>query len=286
VVRTIKFYVFYVNECAFERRGPNSHEEQASASCLSKQTNLQKYTIMNQTSPSQPTTDLDGLMPVPGRRFPTVISADGYRALGFLTDEDVGIGRQIFEQTKMANIAGVQQPADHMAVQLVNPYMLFQSDPKLFAADLDYAEKLSVLVFGMNNQEVMAATDPDKLPQDPHVLRRYNAAMLITAKVAHEYEDEWTLRLVATGPGWSLSRQQLMLLGQPQSSVWDEEQRMILEFTSAVIRRQVTDEIFQITEAMWGRQQLLRYGAWITRYVSLLMFDHINIADSERQGRD
>lgn len=221
----------------------------------------------------------------PGHRFPTLRSARGFDSLSYLTDEDKRIGVEIFDQTKMINIEGVKQPPEHEAVQAINPYMIFQSDPELFAADLSYGEAMSSLCFGMNNEEVMGATDQEGgAASNPEVSHRHRMAMLIVCKVADEYKEGWTLRLMSTFPGLTLSKEQFCLLDQPRSAVWNEEERLILEFTHGVVHAKVDDELFARAEVMWGRKQLLRYAAWVTRYITLMLFNHLNFADPEKAG--
>ena len=226
----------------------------------------------------------DGLMHNPGRRFPLIISPEGYDLLSHLSEEEKAIGKEML-RVKMANIPGVEQPPEHAAVQLRNPSMMFQHDPELFQREMVDYDRMSELVMGLTTVEIMEATDKDGLRvDDPDIKRRHSNSMLMVTKIAHDFRDEWTLSLMTTFPGWTLSKQQFCLLGQPQSAVWSDEQRMVLEYTAAVIHRKLDDVLFARVRAEWGTTQMLRYTQWITYYVRLIAFDCVNITDAERHG--
>jgi hypothetical protein len=226
-----------------------------------------------------------GVIQHAGRRFPTIISAEGFDSLAHLSDREKAIGVRIFNKTKMTNIEGVEQPPEHAAIQAINPWMIFQSDPELMARDIEDLEILTKLVIGMTYDEMMAATDEKGLPAiNPDAAHRYYSIMLMVAIIAHEYGDEWTTRLMATTPGWTLSKQQFCLLGQPKSAVWDDEHRLIIEYTQGVFRRNVSDALFARALEHWGTKQLLRYTAWVTKYIDMLMINYVNVSDADRKG--
>ena len=225
----------------------------------------------------------------PGRRYPFVLSPSGFDKLSHLSDEEKQIGKRIIDRANPIKIEGVEQPPDHAAVQFINPFTILQSDPELMAAEIEYEETHYRLLVGFQmtpDDHLMKTTGKDGVKTlDPDLRRRHYLALLIVQKVAHEYKDEWTLRLMATNPGYVLTTEQFGLLGHPQSVVWDEEQSLLLEFAEGVMRRTLTDELHARAEAMWGRKQTLRYAKQITLYVGMLMFDYININDAERLGR-
>lgn len=239
--------------------------------------------IESKMNSAQSTTAPKGLFYDPGRRYPLVTSPDGYDALSDLTEEDKRVGVEMLKISSPDKDGLVQTP-EHHAVQSRNPGMMYQSDPKLFEKAINC--DLSKLVIGLADKEIaLWPTANGVRTDDPDIRHRYQLAWLIIAKVAHENQDEWTLRLVATLPALLLSKQQLALLGQPQSVVWDEEQRLMLEFAEGVMRQTVSDECFARAEAAWGRKQTLRYAAWTAHYVGFLMFNYLNVSDAERTGQ-
>jgi hypothetical protein len=140
------------------------------------------------------------------------------------------------------------------------------------------------LVVGISLDQLIGATDVNAKELNPDATHRNQMAKLIIAKVAYEYRHEYMMTLIATHPASTLSKQQTALLGQPQSAVWDEEQRLMLEFAEGIIHRKVTDESFARTEAVWGRKQTMRYAAMITEYVAAALFLHVNVSDAEKAG--
>lgn len=55
----------------------------------------------------------------------------------------------------------------------------------------------------------------------------------------------------------------LAMFCQPDSQIWNEEERMTLGFTVAVLDGTMTDELFEQARLTWGEKKLLRYIAWI-----------------------
>jgi hypothetical protein len=227
-----------------------------------------------------------GIVYDPGRRFPFITSPEGYDALMYLSDNEKQLGVEMLK-VNYAEVPGVEQPPEHHAVQLRNPIMMFQSDPELFVQDDNDAKAIYEVVLGMPLQKLMEFTDKSgPTIEDPAVLRRFQMIMLLVAKVAQEVKSDWTLQLVATGPNWGwLTRQQLCLLDQPHSAVWNDEQRLMLEYTHAVVHYDVPDQLFERAEAAWGRKQLLRYTAMIAKYAGAHMIYHVNITDAEKRGQ-
>lgn len=226
-----------------------------------------------------------GVFQVPGHRFPLIISPEGFEALSYLSDDEKALGAEML-RVAATDIEGVEQPPDHAAVQAHNPSLLLQSDPELFKNVMTFYDGFGKLVVGMDNDEIMATTGADgHKATDTEDLRRYHTSIFMVAKLAQLTGDEFMVRMSATNPALKLSRQQLGLLDQPQSSVWNDEERLILEYTEAVYNRTVSDELFARAEEFWGRKQLLRYSLWIGIYACWIIFNHININDADKAGQ-
>ena len=220
----------------------------------------------------------------PGRRVPTMLTADGYDELSYLDDDDKRVGREIFDSLNM--VTGKQDP-EHAALQAINPsFALYTADPKLYKNQATYYGGMLDLVCGMNNEMLLASTNANGADViTPDIQRRFIMGQLIVTKVAHECRNEWALRLMASLPNCALSKEQFALLDQPQSAVWDEEERLILEFTSGFVHGNTTDELFARAEAYWGRKQLLRYSEWIAFYIGNVLMAQLNVTDAEKARR-
>ena len=233
----------------------------------------------------------NGLLHDPGRRLPRVISEEGWDALPHLNDEDRKVGKAIFKAHPWANVKedmeGMTQAPDQAQLQLRNPWaIVFQNDPESFKIELPYGYELGRLVYGMTEAEVLEATTETAPKVAPEVLRRYHLAHLIEFKLAHELKCEHPARLFSTIPALAnaFSREQMAVLHTPESGVWDEEERLTLQWTKAVMDRQVTDELFARAQKMWGTKQMLRYAEHVCRYMYLLTLDDIVVSDAEKRG--
>lgn len=224
-----------------------------------------------------------GLLNDPGRRLPFIVSPEAYDFVSDFSEEEKRIGKELLSY-QLADPEGVKQNPEHTAVQKRNPTWMFRWDPELFAREMSDYDVMLRLVVGITNEELTEATDEEGLKiNDPDIRHRYHTAMLMVAKLAHEYQDEWLLRLMSTTP-WTLTKEQYCLLGHPQSTVWNDADRLTLKFTEGTIRRTMTDELFAHAEAVWGRKQLIRYAKWLTHYVGLNMFVMLDVSDAERVG--
>ncbi|MBT8342686.1 MAG: hypothetical protein KJP07_21980 [Desulfatitalea sp.] len=54
------------------------------------------------------------------------------------------------------------------------------------------------------------------------------------------------------------------MLDNPDSGLWNEEERLILKFAEATLENKMTDELFEQARAAWGEKRLLRNVSWIT----------------------
>lgn len=60
----------------------------------------------------------------------------------------------------------------------------------------------------------------------------------------------------------------LAVLDSPDSVLWTEQERLVLQFTWASLQNRMTDELFAQARAAWGEKTLLRSLAWAS-YVSM-----------------
>ena len=55
----------------------------------------------------------------------------------------------------------------------------------------------------------------------------------------------------------------IALSANPESGIWNEEERLIIRFTQAVLENKMTDELFEQVRTAWGEKRLLRLFAWV-----------------------
>lgn len=58
--------------------------------------------------------------------------------------------------------------------------------------------------------------------------------------------------------------QKLPFLGDPDASVWNEEESFTIKFGIACIELRMTDELFAKAVATWGKQKTLRHISWVS----------------------
>lgn len=60
----------------------------------------------------------------------------------------------------------------------------------------------------------------------------------------------------------------LAVVGSPDSPMWTDEERLVLEFTRASLENRMSDELFEQARETWGEKRLLRTLAWMS-YVQM-----------------
>ena len=232
--------------------------------------------------------DIQGAVFDPGRRFPIITSPEGLDALPFLSDAEKKLVQENF-QYMIISMRGEdsKQPRDHAAVQSRNPDFIGMCIPDVFLKELSMYEDMISGICGIDITEMMSTTDQDKGFEglDPQVIRHFCTAMLMAAKVADDMDVEWARRLFATAPNFGfLTKQHWVLINQPTSAVWSEEQRLSLEFTEGVMHQSLSDDLFARACELWGTQRTVLFARWITYYVGLLLLTVVNITDADKAG--
>ncbi|MBT8339944.1 MAG: hypothetical protein HKP58_02250 [Desulfatitalea sp.] len=166
--------------------------------------------------------------------------------------------------------------------------MCMANDPEGWVDYYTYYEKLTSLVTGLDgNDGIMQVTtskkgiDASDKRDDPDVRRKVGNALLIVLAVTTELDDQYMLRMMLststeTTPdengSYLMSGERVAMLHRPESSVWSDEERLVLQFTYAVMREEMTDDIWKRAEAAWGMKEPLRYIAWIGQYIYMNLF--------------
>jgi hypothetical protein len=145
------------------------------------------------------------------------------------------------------------------------------------------------VVLDMSDEEFMGQLDINAPPiKDPEVRRRYDTSQFMELKIMHDWDADWAVHVMASQPNICrmLKNHQFALLGMPGSALWDDEQRLILQFTEGVVNRSVSDELYSRAEKFWGLKQMLRYAYWISWYAGCCcMLPALMMSDADTKGR-
>ncbi|MBT8339660.1 MAG: hypothetical protein HKP58_07780, partial [Desulfatitalea sp.] len=189
--------------------------------------------------------------------------------LPYLSNEEKALGVKI-RVTPTAEFGIDDMSPEFSRIWQNQPGFLAVCDPKYYEAMKPYYETLVKLVIGFDSTaELFSAgvrpkgLDHGPKADDPEVRRRWSNAMLIMTAIGFETDDQYYIRYFTTGPtdprdrddsrkDYCLSGEKVGMIRHPESSVWDDEERLVLQFTYAVMRRQMTDEIWNRAMAAWG----------------------------------
>ncbi|MBT8339995.1 MAG: hypothetical protein HKP58_10385 [Desulfatitalea sp.] len=216
-----------------------------------------------------------------------------YSNLPYLSDEEKALGTQLMQQYAPTPEYGIgDMPPILKNLWLQQPAFLLSCDPEYYQAYAQYYDVLVKLVTGFDSLEQMypacvriKGIDTTTKRDDPEVRRRFSNALLMGAAIGVEFDDQWYIRFYSNLPldqrfqnddaqDYLMPAEKFSMLHHPESSVWDDEERLCLQFTYAVIRRKMTDEIWDRAMAAWGEKETFRYLQWIGLYNSLSLFQN------------
>ncbi|MBT8339945.1 MAG: hypothetical protein HKP58_02255 [Desulfatitalea sp.] len=213
-----------------------------------------------------------------------------FEKLPFLNDEEKALGAAMLKKF-LGEMSGWGLGKGELPAQ---ERIYFQSsigglcvDPMSYEAYFKFYERLVCLLTGLdNNDEIMQATthkkgiDATAKRNDPEVRRRLRNALLICFGIATERNEKFWIRMMATTStqtepddtgSYLMSAEKAAMLSHPESSVWTDEEGLVLQFTFAVIRSEMTDALWDRCMALWGEKETIRYMLWIGHYVSMMM---------------
>lgn len=220
----------------------------------------------------------------PSLRLPVPTEAADFEAMTELNDDERKIGTMMAEMQFLGAI-DYSGPADQARLKEREPSFLFLYDPEVASKFMgpDIYGLLIKSVCDMTFEEVFdATTNPKGLVTDnPDKAALWRQAMLMVFGLAHEFNDAWTMRLMATKPHMFTAEESVMI-GHPEADVWNDDERFVLQFTRAVLRHALTDEMFARATAAWGTKGMLRRVSFIGMYNFTLMFADVNISDAYR----
>lgn len=223
----------------------------------------------------------------PTLRLPILTEAGDFEKLSELSQEERQIGATLVESHFLGQI-DYDGPASQAALKEREPLFISAYDPQMAASLLgpDLYGAVVQSVCDMTLPEIYEAATRSEgfVSGDPEKVRSWQLAMLFVFKVAHELRDEWTLRLMATKPNL-FDVEKAAVLGFPESNVWNEQERLVLEFTDGVLHHSVSDELFERATTAWGTKGMLRRATWIGLYHIYVTLGHLNLNDAYKRGR-
>ena len=86
--------------------------------------------------------------------------------------------------------------------------------------------------------------------------------LLVLTTLKH-VKDECLVGALSSGKKGKMARgfqpHHLMMMDFPESEVWNEEQRLVLKYTKAVLESRLTDELWDAAVKLWGVKRCLGY---------------------------
>ncbi|MBT8340867.1 MAG: hypothetical protein HKP58_10675 [Desulfatitalea sp.] len=217
----------------------------------------------------------------------------GYQDFSYLSDEEKALGIEMMKanaqgQTIQWGFGTPQGLPDQERLWREQAIFCLLGDPELMALHMDFFKRLGQLVTGLDSDELMAATtsrgglDVIEKGKDPDTRRRLANAMLMILAVGTELNEPYFLRMFALTPtqhkksdekgSYLISAEKALMLRHPESSVWTAEECLVLQFTYAYMRREMTDGLYDRAEATWGKKETLRFTYWIAEYYWMVTF--------------
>lgn len=222
--------------------------------------------------------------PDPGRRVQWLRTTADVEASGFSEEEKLALTAFVEANASY----DLEELPDHSALKRREPVIgILQRDPELAGILVQAYIPLAEQLTGLTSEQIGLATTRAAgvrgVTEDPETIHKFEIAMLFVYAVAHEKRDEWTLRLMATMPTL-LNAEKCIMLGYPESSVWTDEERVVLQLTHALVAGDVPDELFNRAQTLWGTKLLVRYTAWVGNYETTLMLGLLNVSDADKKA--
>ncbi|MBT8340868.1 MAG: hypothetical protein HKP58_10680 [Desulfatitalea sp.] len=229
-------------------------------------------------------------------RLDVPLSPEAYQQLPWLSEEEksIGIGllEKILEGQRYSGLGkGNLVALDRIYYTQATACVL--NDPELQAAYFPFFEQMVTLVTGLDgNTELMQATTHSNgvaatsKSDNPDIYRRVANALLSLFAMAAERNDLYFTRFMTSVPMMQndpdpqtglllISAEKASQILNPESSVWNDEQRLVLQLTYAAMRREMTNALWDRCMAMWGPKETMRYVLWVGQYDYLCMLNGV-----------
>ncbi|MBT8340357.1 MAG: hypothetical protein KJP07_10125 [Desulfatitalea sp.] len=225
-------------------------------------------------------------------RMDPPITPDAIAAMTWLNDGEKARLAKLLDglmKPKYKNGLGSGELPDLERIQPLNALPVLLNDPEIWEAYYDFSDRVVKALIGLDgNDEIYTATthargiDETSKGNDKDVRRRLANALLICLAIGVENDDPYFLRFMTVTPimqnedfeknNYHISGEKVAMLTRPESSVWTDEESLILQFTYAIMRHEMTDELWDDCIEKWGVKETYRYIAWIGLYEYSLQF--------------
>ncbi|MBT8338831.1 MAG: hypothetical protein KJP07_02350 [Desulfatitalea sp.] len=111
--------------------------------------------------------------------------------------------------------------------------------------------------------EALLAPDYQSVPFDPMNLIAIEVARQTQCEFFVSVFEQVTVGAIDKFKKKDAQARQLGMFEYPDSKVWTEDQRLVLKFTKACCKNEMTDELFGEARKTWGEKKLLRIMLWI-----------------------
>ncbi|MBT8342447.1 MAG: hypothetical protein KJP07_20780 [Desulfatitalea sp.] len=219
---------------------------------------------------------------------------NGFSDVPWLNDDQKAIGEKLLQalkvQPKHKSGVGTGEIPAMDRIQPITSLNCLLCDPESFNVFFEFYNNIVYLTTGLeDHDEILRAgthkkgIDMTVKGKDPDVRRRLQNALLMCLALAGERNDPFWLRTMAitpifqeepseTGDDYFISGEKAIMIKHPLSSVWTDEESLCLQFTYAIMRDEMTDELWERCMATWSLPETIRYLFWVGMYNFCLMF--------------
>ncbi|MBT8339157.1 MAG: hypothetical protein HKP58_16070 [Desulfatitalea sp.] len=228
-------------------------------------------------------------------RIDPPMTPEAIQVMSWLNDQDRAVLARLLERlTNPRHPSGVGKGELPVLdrIQPTNAVPALLNDPEMFELYFELTDRLVKMVTGLDgNDEMYTVTthargiDVTSKRNDSDVRRRLANALLICLAIGVENDDPYWMRFMTAVPimqnepfeknRYHIGGEKVAMLTRPESSVWTDEERLILQLTYATMRHEMTDELWDECMARWGVKETFRYIAWLGMYAYSLQFQDV-----------
>ncbi|MBT8340901.1 MAG: hypothetical protein HKP58_00060 [Desulfatitalea sp.] len=219
------------------------------------------------------------------------IPAPDFSNVDYLSEEDKALGAKLVAARMPQADWGLGDSPKRENIWWQQPSFLLLCDPKSAEFFFEWFNSVVTAVTGLDGLSELYPVclkkdgiNSREKSNDPDVRRKLSNALLMGLAIGVEFDDQYCHRLYSLlpldqrefieGSDYVMDSEKIAMLRFPRSSVWSEEESLALQFTYAVMRRKMTDEIWDHAMASWGEKETIRNIHWIGLYTHLYMFQN------------
>ncbi|MBT8339156.1 MAG: hypothetical protein HKP58_16075 [Desulfatitalea sp.] len=225
----------------------------------------------------------------------------GFDHMTWLSDEEKALGAEYLEsftrpQKYEFGLGKGTMPQLERIIG-VNAFYSWMCDPECLVAFMGIYDKAIQLATGLDGfAELMqlgsnhTGIDTTERGKDPEIRRKFKLVMTMILAIGHERKDDYWLRTMTSNSSqtepdksgsYIIPAEKAVMLHNPDSSVWDDEESLAIKFTYAVMRSEMTDEIWGPCMEAWGPKEITRYAMFIGVYNLMLMQQTMYFGDDK-----